>query len=178
MRRYTKALLLVLVALLYAGSANAYMVSVTGPGSAAESDVINVDVMLDSEGQTMYGYIMQVYYDPMILSSQGGTFHEIAGSVYGSLYAYPDNWYISSTAWAAVGPVNQSIATLVFHVVNVPGSTLTEIAPVVGTLMGFDGSNMAGSTAVVPLSIHVPEPTTTMLMGLGLLGILYAGRRR
>ena len=58
------------------------------------------------------------------------------------------------------------------------GLTTVTFAVIVGTLMGFDGTNMASSTAQIPLSIHVPEPTTTMLMGLGLLGILYAGRRR
>jgi hypothetical protein len=179
MRRYTKALLLVLVALLYAGSANAYSVEVTGPSGALESAIIDVDVVLDSEGQTLYGYVMQVYYDPMVLSSVGATYHPIAGESYGSVYAYPDNWYIQSTSFVAGGPLSQSIATLVFHVMNVAGSTDTNIVPVVETMMGWDGSNFASSTAQIPLSIHVvPEPTTTMLMGLGLLGILYAGRRR
>jgi len=178
MRKYTKALLLVLVALLYAGSANAYEVSVAGPDTAPESSVINVDVMLDTEGLEFYGYIMSVYYDPAVLSSQGGTYHPIAGESYGSLYAYPDNWYIASTSWVAQGPLAQSVATLVYHVMDVPSTTITEITPVVTSLMGFDGTDMSGSTAQIPLSIHVPEPTTTMLMGLGLLGILYAGRRR
>ena len=176
MRKYAKALLLVFVALLYAGSAAAVNVSVAGPMSANESDVINVDVVLDSQGEPIYGYLMNVYFDPAVLSSQGGTYHPLPLEAYGSLYAYPDNWYITATHWTGAAPLVQSVATLVFHVMNVTGSTYTDIVPVVTTMLGTGGLDVGAS--VTPLSIHVPEPTTTMLMGLGLLGILYAGRRR
>jgi len=182
MRRYTKALLLVFVALLYAGSANAYMVSVTGPTAAYESDTISVELMMDTEGAALYGYLMNVWYDPMVLSSTGGAvFHPLPGSDSSSFYAYPDGWYVTDIVFAGIPApgINSSLATLVFHVMNVAGSTTTDIVPVVTTLSGTGGANFSGVTTVVPLSIHVvPEPTTTMLMGLGLLGILYAGRRR
>ena len=177
MRKYAKALLLVFVALLYAGSASAYVTSVTGPSASVfPTDIVTVDVILDSQGEANYGYLMNVYFDPAVLSSVGGTYHPIAGEAYGSLYLYPDNWYITSTSWVASAPVLQSIATLVFHVMDVPGSTDTSITPVVTTMLGTGGLDVG--SAVVPLALHVPEPTTTMLMGLGLLGILYAGRRR
>jgi hypothetical protein len=180
MRRYAKALLLMLVALLYAGTASAYVTEVTGPASAFSSDSITVDVVLDSEGDVNYGYLMNVFFDPAVLTQNGGAYHPIAGENYGSLYLYPadSRWYITSTSFVAAPSVLQSISTLVFHVMDVPGSSDTVINPVVTTMLGAGGFNV-GST-VVPLSVHVtvPEPTTTMLMGLGLLGILYAGRRR
>jgi hypothetical protein len=173
-----KALLLIFVALLYAGTAGAYSVTVTGPASAMPTDVITTDVVLDTEGEAMYGYLMRVYFNPAVLSVVSDTFHPLPISDSSSFYAYPDGWYITDIAFAGTGVVNQSIATLVFHVMDVPATTYADIVPVLTSLAGAGALEVAGITTINPLSIHVPEPTTTMLMGLGLLGILYAGRRR
>lgn len=181
MRRYTKALLLVFVALLYAGSANAYIVSVTGPTSAAESDVITVDLMMDTEGAAIYGYLMNLWYDPAELSLASDTFHPLPGSDSSSFYAYPDGWYITDIVFAGIlGGVNTSLATLVFHVMNVAGSTAVDITPVLTTLSGTGGANFSGLTTVVPLSIQVPEPATTALVlsAIGTLALLGTRRGR
>ena len=179
MRKYAKALLLVFVALLYAGSASAYVVEVTGPsGSVFPSDVITVDVILDTEGAGVSTYWFDVYFDPTMLSAADGTQHLLPASDSSSLYESSDYWYITDIVFAGIAApgVNMSIATLVFHVLDVPGSGPTSIVPVVQALADNLGAPVVPT--VIPLALHVPEPTTTMLMGLGLLGILYAGRRR
>lgn len=178
MRRYTKALLLILVALIYAGTAGASQVYVTGPAMAMPTDVITTDVVLDDQGDGVYGYLMRVYFEPAVLSVVDATFHPLPISDSSSFYAYPDGWYITDISFAVPVATNQSVATLVFHVMDVPATTYTDIIPVLTSLVITGGIDVASSTAVSGLSIHVPEPTTTMLMGLGLLGILYAGRRR
>jgi hypothetical protein len=99
---------------------------------------------------------------------------------YTTLYPSGDQWYITSTSWPAAGPLSQSVATLVFQVMNVAGSTHTDIVPVITTLTGTGGADFSGSTTVVPLSIHVgdvPEPVTALLVGFGLVG-LAAWRKR
>jgi cysteine-rich repeat protein len=138
-------------------SADAYSVSIEGFESAAPGNILEVDIIMDSEDQTLYGYIMRVYFDPAVLSVVSGTYHPIAGEVYGSLYMYPDHWYVTMTSWVPAGPVNQSIATLVFHVMDVPTSTLTSIDPNVVTLIGHGGANHASTTTLVPLEIHVSD---------------------
>jgi len=138
-------------------SADAYSVSIEGLESAAPGNILEVDIILDSEDQTLYGYIMRVYFDPTMLSVVSGTYHPIAGEEYGSLYMNSDYWYLTMTSWAATGPVNQSVATLLFHVMDVPASTLTSIDPNVVTLMGYDGTNHASATTLVPLEVHVSD---------------------
>jgi hypothetical protein len=184
MRRYTKALLLMLVALLYAGTAGAYSMSLdAAPGPYGPSDTLTVDVMLDSEGAQMYGFVVYVVQDPGVFSPNFGASarHGLPGEDGGSLYLYAsgDAWYISSTVFAGVPSAAQSVATLVFHVISDPGTSVIDINFDYGIYGGFAGEGATDVTGQVVLtSLHVPEPTTTMLMGLGLLGILYAGRRR
>jgi hypothetical protein len=176
MRRYAKALLLMLVALLYAGTAAAHTMTAAGPTSAAPTDIITVDIVMDNEGANIYGYLTNVYFDPAVLSAVSGVQNLLGGEGSYGITENPDNWYAQGTWWAAAGPFNASVMTLVFHVMDVPATTYTDIVPV--TYIFDAGLGTIVTATGVPLSIHVPEPTTTMLMGLGLLGILYAGRRR
>jgi hypothetical protein len=116
-----------------------------------------------------------------VLSTVSGVQNLLGGEGATGITENPDNWYVTATWWSASGPFNGSVATLVFHVMDVPGSTMTDIIPIADPMNGsgvFDPVGTIVAATSVPLSIHVPEPTTTMLMGLGLLGILYAGRRR
>ena len=78
------------------------------------------------------------------------------------------------------GPGSLHVADLVFHVLGAPGNT------VVQALMrpGYDGwaaNNFVTSlnATFVNATVHViPEPTTAILVGVGFIGLLAAGRRR
>lgn len=188
--RYVRAILLMLVALAYAGTAGAYTIDVVGPSEAAPSDPITVDIMVDTEGNTWYGIQMYVTYDTAVLSSVSATMNYAPGMLpgypYSSLYLYPGGgkFFIMQSVLAPAPAFNGSIATLVFHVMDVPASTNTVIdanftAGPYGIMVGAGATDVTGIVVITDGNLHVvPEPTTTMLMGLGLLGILYAGRRR
>jgi cysteine-rich repeat protein len=138
-------------------SADAYSVSAVGLESPGAGSILEVDIILDTEDQTLYGYIIDIYFDPTVLSIVSGTYHPIEGEALSSLFMYPDHWYITMTSWGPTGPVNQSVATLVFHVMDVPASTMTSLDPNVVTLLGHDGTDQSSTTTVVPLEIHVSD---------------------
>jgi hypothetical protein len=196
-------MLLMLVALLYAGTAGAISISIDevsvgsgGPGVYNSTDTLEVNVVIDPQGTLITGYTMMVEFDPTILSPVSATNTPPAPwfAGYYSPYLYPNSyfptapsaWYIGGASFTPTSAV-VAVANLVFHVMDVPGSTYTGIAATLDDVPGGTELFILGPAGVklenadvarVPLGIHVPEPTTTMLMGLGLLGILYAGRRR
>ena len=201
MRQLTKTILLILVAVLYAGTAGAYTVSVVGDQAAETSDIISVDVTVNTDGSTAYSQAFYVTWDPAVLSPDVGSsvgYVPTAGMVYGSYYftyysyltpGMGAMWIRNENLSAPIPQVDVLLATLVFHVIDLPASVNTEIVATFSDAVLTDywlpyfndnnAVNVGGSVITPGATIHgVPEPTTTMLMGLGLLGILYAGRRR
>jgi hypothetical protein len=190
MLRPTRSILLILVALLYTATATAYTISIqeascgSGPScSYLPSDILEVDVVLDTEGETFYGFILHVWFTWDELWVVNGTYHPIPGEEYGSIYWYPWSneffWYITSWSWTPIGPVNQSIATLVFHVMDVPSSTNMVIYPNFDSyfgdaFIGHDGTDHTESVVLKDLVVHVPEPMIPLLLtsGVGLLILL------
>jgi hypothetical protein len=80
------------------------------------------------------------------------------------------------------GPGSVYIADLQFHVMGVPGNTFVQslFNPLVD---GWADNSFAFSLNAVlgAATVHVnviPEPTTALLVGIGFLGLLAAGRRR
>ena len=138
MRRYTKAVLLMLVALLYAGTAGAVSISIVDVapppgGSYNASDILTVDVIIDPEGLLISGYAMMVEYDASALSPVSavntvGDWTPGAGTY--SPYLYPNSyypaanpgWYLAGATFTPTSAV-KTVAQLVFHVMDVPGST-------------------------------------------------------
>jgi len=186
--RNMRAILMILAALLYAGTASAYSITVVdsaGGTSVMPTDILTADIVVDTQGDQIYGFTFLVEFDPGVLSPVGGTLN-LPGTLseYSSLYLYPSSWYILAAGLS--GPTAAgvyTIANLVFHVMDVAPSTVTSIdptfnAPYSNFVVQVPPVDVMGSVALNGASIHVPEPTTTMLMGLGLFGILYAGRRR
>lgn len=73
------------------------------------------------------------------------------------------------------------LATIVFHIEGA-GDGLGEINLSLtsgGNLFRVNGSDIGGSVTLGPgVSVVTPEPTTAILVGLGLVGLGVAGRRR
>lgn len=75
------------------------------------------------------------------------------------------------------------IATLVWHVNQAFDTTQIALSLTSGGNVLQDGITVippstVGLSAPIVISGHVPEPTTAMLIGLGVLGLSVAGRRR
>jgi hypothetical protein len=75
------------------------------------------------------------------------------------------------------------IATMVFHVTGAPGDGVGEIGLLAdgnGWTLRVDGVQYPSSSIGTSGSVAVltPEPTTALLVGLGLIGLGVAGRRR
>ena len=184
MRRFTGVLVVLLAALLFAGTASAYQIDVTADKTeAGYTDVIEVDVTIDTTGTGDYGLWMTVNWDPTVLSFVSGTNTPPVPAPYAVYWSVPQSagvGWMGYLAWAPYAPSVSSLATLVFHVMDVDSSTITSITPAVTVWMGGGGGASVPQSDMVlnGADIHiVPEPTTTILMGLGLFGILYAGRR-
>ncbi len=171
-------------------TASAYSVYVDGPSSASPGNVIEFDVILDSEGQTLYGYVMRVYFNPAVLSPDEYTSERhplVPGPI---TYIYPNPsfelhasyWYIED--FTPVVPImtdDVSIATLVFHVMDVPWSYFTNIYPSVELLVDGSGFDVSHSARELGTYVHiVPEPMSPLLLasGAGLLILLGRLRRR
>ena len=189
--RKMRIIVLAIVALVFAGTASAFPYTVTavqtnvcsGVGdSCLPSDLVEVDIVVDTNGALTAGYTMTIGYDPGVLSLVSAV--PIAPAGLPQEYWYPSTMLLTHMTWGAAVTVNAAVMNLVFHVMDVSASTITVVEPIMRAAQAeifLDGGFMTVPATQVTLtgaSIHVPEPTTTMLMGLGLLGILYAGRRR
>jgi hypothetical protein len=91
--------------------------------------------------------------------------------------------------WVEVGAngtsataTNALLATLVFHVI--PDAVSSEVALTLsegGTVFNLGGGVGIISDQVIlgnNIAVNVPEPTTALLIGLGIIGLGVAGRRR
>ena len=91
--------------------------------------------------------------------------------------------YVNSDLLNGTGAGNvgvAALATLVFDVIGVGGSaafSLTQTGP--GNVIGQPGGASTTATLAGAGSVNiVPEPTTALLVGLGLAGLAVAGRRK
>ena len=75
--------------------------------------------------------------------------------------------YVASMVFHVVGALTTETLSLAFTTSNVIQSGIVVTGP--GTI---------GISSPITLTGHLPEPTTAMLIGLGVLGLLLAGRRR
>jgi hypothetical protein len=207
MQSLTKSLLPMLAVLAYAGTASALSVTAeeqssgSGPdGSYQSSDLLEIDVIIDTEGteitDSITGFTMMVLFDDTVFSTVSVGNNEASGftTSYYSPYIYPNSfypdapsgWYLGGHSFVPLtGSLN--VATLVFHVMDLASSTLTEIDPsfddvpdggVELFVLGYRGVKLeAADMAITSLSVDVvPEPAAAALVlaAIGTLALLRA----
>jgi hypothetical protein len=206
MRLLTTNLLAVALLLFGAASAGAFATttSTSYDGSQGISDSFTVTVHFDTEGTT--GLILEsvgVIYDTTQLQYMGGTsatymLYTPASGATASVWMAPATtnllvWGGTSPApplqkvnldWISSGfPLNGTLdggtgdlGTLTFHILdNTFLATLstTTNGNVTQTLSGVEVNSGHGDVVVA----SVPEPSTALLIGLGLIGLGVAGRK-
>ncbi len=203
MRRPASAFLVILVVLLYCGTAGAYTASVVnGPEDhVSASDYFSVDVHLDSEGATNYWQDFYITWDPTVLwpdvlssvvnvPQPGMSYHYYLWSYFSYLTPGMGAMFLSQGTFSSPPPTTDHIlATLVFHAMDVPTTTTTEIVASFDDVVPtdwyepgwIDGSGQPvpiGSITLNPAIIQVPEPASLLVLASGVGLLVFLGRLR
>lgn len=184
--------------LFSAASASAISLFFAAPSSnnLAIGDQFTIELRMDTEGETQLTSVFaSVFADPSLFSYVSGVSPAsilFNFSTYASLGRVSQPFVlgsdpaglIRSASFAALSPSgvarnNQLLATLTFQAVAAGTASLSSlIAPgddVTVSGLSVAGQVQTGSSALITV---VPEPTTALLMGLGLAGLAAAGRRQ
>jgi hypothetical protein len=195
MRVFAKSLL-VLAAVVWASSAWAISVDVTQISGTAPnalpSDEITVEISLDSgpEAQMVNFYFLSIGWSPALslsgvdpgsqwMPNFGGAewWAHLTGNLAVDAYGLELNGYDPGGKTTYRVFANDVLGTLVFHVIA-PGEAIVTPYYGLGDIIGDDSYLAIPGVVMNSLVIATPEPTTTALLVLGMLGIAYAGRRR
>ena len=196
MRVFAKSLL-VLAAVVWASSAWAISVDLTqigGPAlpGAVPSDEITLEVSLDSgpELQRVNNYFLSIGWSPTLslsgvdpgskwMPNFGFTEYwaHLSGNLAVDAYGLELNGYDPGGKIVYQVFSNEVLGTLVFHVIA-PGEAIVTPYYGLGDVIADDTYTAIPGVIMNSLVIATPEPTTTALLVLGMLGIAYAGRRR
>ena len=199
-------LLAALFVCLGATSASAYATTMTSnyPNTTRyyTGDTVTVTVSFDSEGEADISLLsVSVLFDDTIFSWDEGASSSPSYALYvsggkGNQYLVPAttnmtlrtgtsnqillDWQNTALPGGNRDPGSFDMATLVFSVSDVGGGiaafTLSNSSP--GNILQLvDGSNPANALSG-DFNVITPEPTTALLVGLGLAGLGVAGRRR
>lgn len=185
-----------------AAGANAYSTSMTsnwGGGVASVGDTLSVTVNFNTDGGTDVSLLsVSVLFDDAIMSFDGGTSatYALYTGGKGASYLKPAttnnglrvgtsnqillDWQNNILPGGAAASGNFQMSVLNFTVTALGDGqadfTLSSTSPGNTLFLGdetYPTNNLSGSFAVI-----TPEPTTALLVGLGLMGLGVAGRRK
>ncbi len=194
---------LVLFSVGFASASSITLVPTTGT-TINPGESVSFDIILDANEPGLITFGVGTWFNPDVLSYDPGNSAATSYILYtggkGATYLVPesDPW----ATWAGFVPPGLEQVNIVFienslsaapatgtgillgnisFVGNNPGITQVELnfVDAGGTIYNVNGEDLEASVGVNSIEVVViPEPTTALLVGLGMVGLGVAGRRR
>ncbi len=185
-------------------SANALTLVPAGPTTINVGESVSFNIVLDVTSSGLIAFGAGTLFDDSILAYDPLASDAVSYILYtggkGATYLVPesDPWAV----WTGTKPPGIEQVNIVFIenslsaapatgtgillgnitlVGSAPGVTNVELnfSDVGGTIFNVNGTDLEDSVAVNSIAVTVvPEPTTALLVGLGMVGLGVAGRRR